>query len=164
MARYFYRGFAGSLRIVFYHILTVCTGNICRSPIAEALLAAQLKKSASVSSAGIAAWPGRPAEREAIEVCRGHGLDISRHRARQLDAALLDADPLILVMEETHRRWITQRFPQVREQVFLLGYCAEDIEIPDPYGEHRDVFSDVFWQIQRCCEAWAERLHRGPGG
>jgi protein-tyrosine phosphatase len=149
---------------MFYHILTVCTGNICRSPMAEAVLAARLQKSASVSSAGVAAWPGRPAEPEAIEVCQKNGLDISRHRARQFDEALLEAHPLVLVMEEAHRRWIARRFPHMREQVFLLGHCMEGIEVPDPYGEDRDTFSDVFEQIRHCCEAWAERLRVGEQG
>jgi protein-tyrosine phosphatase len=143
--------------------LIVCTGNICRSPMAEALLAARLKGVSAVSSAGIAASPGRPAEPEAIDICRANGLDIANHRARQLDEALLKEHPLVLVMEDAHGQWIARRFPHMRERVFLLGHYLESIEVPDPYGEDRAAFLKVFKQIQHCCGWWAGRLNAADG-
>jgi protein-tyrosine-phosphatase len=89
------------------HILFVCTGNTCRSPLAEALLRHELDQrnveGIDVSSAGTGAWDGAPASEGAYLVALEHGLDLSAHRARLLTRDLVRQSDLILTMGPHHR-------------------------------------------------------------
>lgn len=89
----------------------VCVGNICRSPMAEALVAHRLAGMPGVAtaSAGISALVGRPADGLAQELMAARGLDLSGHRARQLTPELATSFDLILVMEDGHRCWCSPR-------------------------------------------------------
>src|SRR5258706_10919652 len=90
--------------IAALNVLILCTGNICRSPMAEALLRARLEQrgvDATVSSAGIT-FEGRAATDEAIKAAAGYGVDITRHRSRIMSAELLDGADLIIAMERLH--------------------------------------------------------------
>ncbi len=93
-----------------YNILVVCTGNICRSPMAEGMLKKKLPKrlagQVAISSAGTHALHGNRAQPHAIEVMQGFGIDIDGHRARQLSSALIRSSDLVLVMEKYHLRWV----------------------------------------------------------
>ncbi len=117
---------------VIFSILVVCTGNSCRSPLGAALIARSLSGlPVTIGSAGIAAPEGRPATDFAIAVAREMGLDITRHRARQLTRTMINTTDLILVMEPGHKEWITQQVPDAGVKVRLLGRNGE---IPDPIG------------------------------
>lgn len=122
------------------HILVVCTGNICRSPMAAALLAreivaAGLAGQAEVASAGTYAVVGAGASGGSVLAMAERGLDLSGHRGRQLDARLVQEADLILVMEEAHRRSIFYTWPQALRKTFLLSeMVGEHAEIDDPYG------------------------------
>ena len=90
-------------------VLFVCTGNICRSPMAEGLLRARLDErgiNANVESAGLT-FDGREATPEAVAVARGAGVDIARHRSRIIDGALIDAADVVIGMERMHARETT---------------------------------------------------------
>src|SRR5690606_6892784 len=118
---------------MFERILVVCVGNICRSPMAEALLREALP-GRRVSSAGIGALVGEPADPLAVQLMRERGLDIGAHRGRQLDEPLLRENDVLLVMERGHREWIESRWPQARGRVYRWGHWS-DFEVPDPRSE-----------------------------
>jgi protein-tyrosine phosphatase len=144
---------------MFDSILLVCTGNICRSPMAEALLADQLAPSGKrVASAGIAALAGRPADRLAQEVMKEHGHDLSAHRGRQLNAALLAAADLVLALDESHRRWMVENFPQFRGRVFKLGKWRADRDVADPYQLPRAAFEQAYLDIVACLADWTPHI------
>ncbi|MES1992961.1 MAG: low molecular weight protein-tyrosine-phosphatase [Pseudomonadota bacterium] len=136
----------------------VCSGNICRSPLAAAVLAAQeLPGVISVASAGIGALIGSAAHPEAIRVAQFHGLDLESHRARQFDQALAQAHDLVLVMEHYQRQWIEQGFPYLRGRVHLLGKWNEH-EIADPFRKGPQAFEVAMGEILQAVTSWRPRL------
>jgi len=143
---------------VFKNILVLCTGNICRSPMAEAVLRERLHaRDTAISSAGTAALVGYPADPQALDVARHFGFDLSRHTGRQATQPLLLAADLVLVMTRAHAEWVHERVPPLRGRVQLLGRWR-DAEIPDPYGLDRATFERVFEQIDDCVADWLPRL------
>jgi protein-tyrosine phosphatase len=146
---------------MFESVLVVCTGNICRSPMAEALLAERgRERNLRVASAGTAALIGYPPPAPAIELMAERGLDISTHRARQLTDALALKYDLLLVMEQAQQRWIESQWPLLKGRVYRLGGGGSE-EVPDPYGQAREVFAGCLRQINSGVEAWAKRLMQG---
>ena len=141
------------------HILVICVGNICRSPMAEAVLREALRgqDEFTVESAGLGALVDEPASEHSVELMRERGLDITSHRARQLTAELVSAADLILVMESGHRRVIDDNEPTARGKVFRLGEW-QDLEIPDPYRQPREAFEVALDKIDKSVGDWVERL------
>lgn len=123
-------------------ITIVCTGNVCRSPMAEHLLRHALaaepepQRSIVVESAGTAASAGLPATDHAVRALAKVGLALGSHRSKPLSRDLLDASDLILVMTEAHRAAVRRLAPELRAPVLLfrepMGGAQQ--EVPDPYG------------------------------
>ncbi|MBX6419680.1 MAG: low molecular weight phosphotyrosine protein phosphatase [Nevskia sp.] len=144
---------------MFRRILVVCTGNICRSPMAEALLRERLRgDGVEVHSAGVAALVDRPADPLAQQVMAAHGHDISAHRARQATQAMLKSMDLILALEQFHDDWIRTRYPQFHGRVHKLSRWRGNADIADPYGGSRSAFEQAYEEIESCVEDWARRL------
>lgn len=143
---------------MFKKIIVVCTGNICRSPMAEAMLRARLPKDREVSSAGVGAMVGDGATDEAIAVMRGHGYDITAHRARQATQALLGANDLILTLDQTHSDWINTRYPQLRGRVHKLLKWHDNLDVEDPYGRPQSFFEQTYVEIDMGIADWLKRL------
>ena len=141
------------------HILVVCVGNICRSPMAEALLRDALRgeEEITVESAGLGALVGHPASDFAVELMRERGVDITSHRARQLHPAMVSAADLILVMELGHKKVIDGVEPAARGKVHRLGEWR-DREISDPYRQPKAVFAESLKDIDDGVADWVERL------
>ncbi|WP_225784950.1 low molecular weight protein-tyrosine-phosphatase [Xenophilus sp. Marseille-Q4582] len=138
-------------------MLLVCIGNICRSPMAQALFAQALPH-ADVSSAGLAALVGQPADPEAQALIAQRGLDLSAHRARQLTGALVRQSDLLLVMDVEQRRFIEAHHPLARGRVFLLA-GPEPTPVPDPYRRGPQAFAQAFQLIDASVQRWRPRIH-----
>ena len=104
------------------HILVVCVGNICRSPMAEALLKSALRgqEGITVESAGLGALGGQPASDYSIELMEERGVDIKDHRARQIHPDMVREADLVLVMEPGHKLAIYDDDSNARGNVYLL--------------------------------------------
>ncbi len=139
-------------------VMFVCTGNTCRSPMAEAIFQSliegreDLKKELLVSSAGIYAFEGDPASLEAIEVMQEEfDTNLRSHRARVLDEKDIREAYLILTMTGHHREMILELYPEAADKVYTLkGFAQEgkDGDIPDPYGQDFDTYKECAYEIE----------------
>ena len=141
------------------HILVVCVGNICRSPMAEALLQRALRgqDGLTVESAGLGALVGHPASEYSQELMVEMGLDISEHRARQIHPDMVRDADLVLVMEARHKRAIDDADATARGKVYRL--CEwQDRDIDDPYRQPKAAFADALEDIEEGVASWVEKI------
>ena len=135
------------------NILTVCTGNICRSPMAEGILRALLKAipGVGVSSAGTQVVIGNPATDLAIIAADENGIDISGHKARMVGEEMIRASSIILCMESSHVEHILEINVLAESKTFNIAQFSDGAKrlkkISDPYGcslrEYRECFKDI---------------------
>lgn len=137
--------------------MMVCVGNICRSPIAEALLKHH-QPHLNVFSSGLSALVGKPADPKAIELMENKRIDLKQHRAQQINSVLVTAADLILTMERKHVEVIQLKFPEARGKVHLLGKWNDNQEIPDPYKKDIAAFESATFLIESNVEAWQQKL------
>lgn len=121
---------------LLFSVLIVCTGNSCRSPMAQRMLAGMLEGTpAFVYSAGTDAPVGSPATGQAIVVMQEAGLDLTRHRAQQLVPAMVEAADLVLVMDDYHRQRVVESVPHAAGRTrLLLSYVGREERVEDPIG------------------------------
>lgn len=137
-------------------ILVVCVGNVCRSPMGAAMLRAAMPDK-DISSAGINALEGAPADEMVVELMRQRGIDVARHRGRQLDETTLHESDLILVMEKGHQRWIESRWPQIRGRVYRWGHWS-DFDVLDPFRQDAQAFREAAGLLERGLNDWRVKL------
>ena len=148
-----------------YRICVVCSGNICRSPIAEVVLRALAERQSLggrvvVDSAGTGDWHvGERADLRALRVLAGAGYDGEAHRARQFDPEWFAERDLVLALDRGHARTLRAWAPddEQREKVRLLrsfdpgAEPGAELDVPDPYYDGEDVFREVLDQIEAAC-------------
>ncbi|MEM6778145.1 MAG: protein tyrosine phosphatase [Planctomycetota bacterium] len=145
-------------------IAVVCTGNTCRSPMAETLLKDILQRrfgredAARVVSAGVAAGRGGGASPQAVEVMGQQGLDLTGHASRPLDDELVSMADLVLTMTRRHRDAILAAWPNRADRVFTLRRDGGDIT--DPVGMPVDVYQACANQLRDELTKWVDEL--GP--
>lgn len=140
-----------------YRVLFVCTGNICRSPMAEAILREslpeRLKSKVTVASAGTHAKPGNRAEPLAVLAAQELGVTINDHQATPAVPELLAQSEMVLVMEKMHAIEIKSLLTGKEVRVRLLGEfnpSGQVIEIPDPYGRDLSSYRKSAKLIKQC--------------
>jgi protein-tyrosine phosphatase len=145
-------------RLASMLIVVVCTGNTCRSPMAEALLRKLIaeklgckieeveQRGVLVSSAGVSAAPGGGAAPEAIATMKQRGLDLSRHESQPLTEKLVRQADVIFALTGDHRKAIVRRWPEAEARTLLVQPDNTDIE--DPIGHPAEVYEQCALQIE----------------
>lgn len=145
---------------MFHSILIVCIGNICRSPVAEAMLRAQLPNK-QFASAGLGARVGEGVDPIARQLAEAAGLNVAEHCARQLTPAMLQAADLVLVMSDGQRRAVAELSPAAMGKTMRLGNWLEGgkgRDIPDPYRKSQEAFQHVHQLMTEATAFWASKL------
>ena len=155
-------------RLASLMVLFVCTGNTCRSPMAELMMRAQLAKclgckiedlenrGVMVLSAGVAAAPGCPPTSEASQVMRERGLDLTRHEAQPLTDQLVRHADVILTMTQSHLQSIVERWPHAADRAYML--LPDRRDVADPIGQTVVAYRDCAEQLAAGVEHHANRL------
>ena len=136
-------------------ILFVCTGNTCRSPMAEALLKMKChgRNDIEISSCGLCAFSGDSATSESIEVMKNYGIDLTSHRARPFNTYMAEEYDVFCVMTESHASALSQTIPE--DKIVILGGG-----IPDPYAMGIEAYNECADSIDKALDAFMARYKK----
>lgn len=136
----------------FQHILVVCVGNICRSPMAEYLLKQEFP-TLQIHSAGIQGLSGHPADDKALLCMQRLNIDMQGHIAKKLTGDMLKQADLVLVMSQNQQKHIERTWPFAKGKTFRLGHW-QHCDVADPYQHDQAMFDQTCQLIQRCITDW----------
>jgi protein-tyrosine phosphatase len=157
-AKYFFTLKNRNIRNIQSPVLFICKGNICRSPFAEEYFKSLLEKrgfDVDVQSAGLDTENGRTCPDEAISAAISFGLDLKRHRSKQLDSQLIQKSNLIICMQFSQFFEIIKRFPEAKDKCRLLKHYSGisfDMNIYDPFGKDKVEFISCYREIAECLD------------
>ncbi|MDZ4848644.1 MAG: Sua5/YciO/YrdC/YwlC family protein [Pirellulaceae bacterium] len=149
-------------------IVLVCTGNTCRSPMAEAMMNTKLQTRFAkhfqnaqfapivARSAGVAAEYGVPASQGAVASMAKSGLDLRNHQSQPAQPELMDRADLILTMTSSHRQNLLSRWPNLAGKTF--GLAPDEMDVSDPYGGSVEVYQACAKKIDQYLDAWIVKL------
>lgn len=155
-------------RLASFMIVLVCTGNTCRSPMAEGLLKKRIAdrlgckiselddRDIVIMSAGISAPPGSRAAAEAIQTMQERGLDLTQHESQPLSERIVRFADVILTMTRGHRDAIVQAWPDAEPRVHLISRSRGDVA--DPIGGPLDLYRRCSEQLDGYLKEWVEEL------
>ena len=153
------------------NILFVCTGNTCRSPMAQAIALKLIKEEPQkygfikVASAGLAAYDGDGPSFYAQEACAMNGSSLEDFRSQRITYDLLEAADLVLVMTEEHKYQLLLKAPQYGEKIFTLGeFAGEEIDVGDPYGSNLEMYLQSYDLIEEQVKKVFMQLYEEYGG
>lgn len=146
-------------------ILMVCLGNICRSPLAEGILASKLPQDKfTVDSAGTGSWHvGHSPDARSIAIAKKHELDISKQKGRQFETADFDTFDYIYVMDKSNYNNVIHlaknETQKAKVQIILNElYPNENVDVPDPYYGISNGFEMVYQMLDQACDSIAAKL------
>ena len=146
--------------MAFDNILVVCVGNICRSPIAAAVLKDQFPQK-HIDSAGLSAVVGNPADPKSLEVMIASNPTVNaimnEHIAKQITEALTVKADLILTMSTSQTKWIEDQWPHCRGKTFRIGHWI-DKDVADPYGHSESAFETAKQDIFDSLDMWFNKI------
>ncbi|HSI68509.1 MAG TPA: low molecular weight protein arginine phosphatase [Planococcus sp. (in: firmicutes)] len=139
-------------------IFFICTGNTCRSPMAQAIFAAKELEGVSVKSAGLFAGTA-PLSANAQTVLDAHGIDF-QHISKQLRPEDLDWASLVLTMTNSHKSLLVQNYPGSSDKIFTLKEFVEGSvgDISDPYGGPLAAYEQTFAELHRLIDGLADMI------
>lgn len=150
------------------NILFICTGNSCRSVMAEGLLRKMFldKKieGIEIHSAGISAIEGLPPTDNTIKVMNNEGIDVSGYKTRKLTAQMINNADIVLVMEGMHKDTVLELVPESRDKIFFLREYADNkdeplgFSVPDPIGRPLEIYERTLAMIKDAVKKIAEKL------
>lgn len=148
-------------------VLFVCTGNTCRSPMAQFLFARMAREAGlpwTAASAGIAATAGAPLSKGAVSALASRGLTDLRHASAPVDAAAVDAADAVYGLSSEHVDALKTRFPSAAAKIKLLRAAAglKPVDVDDPVGEDEAVYAATAAAIEEALEIIVEKQSHAP--